>query len=110
VPSKTYGILAAGRPIIFVGDKESSTARIVKENNCGAVVSSGDSDGLKRIITEWSSNKEKLSDLNRAARAAFDEQFDRERAVKAYLDTFAKCMESSHSLRPKVSKLEESSS
>ena len=110
VPSKTYGILAAGRPIIFVGDKESSTARIVKENNCGAVVSSGDSDGLKRIITEWSSNKEKLADLNRAARAAFDEQFDRERAVKAYLDTFAKCMESSHSLRPKVSKLEESSS
>jgi colanic acid biosynthesis glycosyl transferase WcaI len=110
VPSKTYGILAAGRPIIFVGDASSSTARIVKEKACGAVVSSGDSDGLTRIITDWALNREKLSGLNRAARAAFDEQFDRSRAVKAYLDTLAKCMESSHSLRSKVSKLEESSS
>lgn len=110
VPSKTYGILAAGRPIIFVGDAESSTARIVKENACGALVSSGDAESLARIITDWASNREKLSDLNRAARRAFDEQFDRSRAVKAYLDTFAKCMENSHSLQPDVSKLEESSS
>jgi glycosyltransferase involved in cell wall biosynthesis len=110
VPSKTYGILAAGRPIIFVGDTNSSTARIVEENNCGAVVSSGDSNGLAHIITDWSSNEETISRLNIAARAAFDEHFDRKRAVKAYLDTFVKCMESSHSLRPRASKLEESSS
>jgi len=110
VPSKTYGILAAGRPIIFVGDTNSSTARIVEENKCGAVVSSGDSNGLAHIITDWASNKETISRLNIAARAAFDEHFDRQRAVKAYLDTFVKCMENSHSLRPRASKLEESSS
>jgi glycosyltransferase involved in cell wall biosynthesis len=109
VPSKTYGILAAGRPIIFVGDTKSSTARIVQDNNCGAIVSSGDSAHLAQILTNWASDKERLALLNAAAREAFDKHFDRKRAVNSYLETFAKCMESSHSLRPRVSKLEETS-
>jgi glycosyltransferase involved in cell wall biosynthesis len=109
VPSKTYGILAAGRPIIFVGDIQSSTARIVQDNNCGAIVSSGDSAHLAQILIDWASDKERLARLNVAARQAFDKHFDRKRAVNSYLETFAKCMESSHSLRPRVSKLEETS-
>lgn len=98
VPSKTYGILAAGRPILFVGDKESSVARIVLDNGCGAVVSSGDSIRLARVIMYWASDKRALNQLGRAARETFEKYFDRKRAVNLYLETFAKCMESSHSL------------
>jgi glycosyltransferase involved in cell wall biosynthesis len=99
VPSKAYGILAAGRPILFVGDARSSVARIVRDNNCGVVVSSGDSERLAQTISDWASDPEKLSRLNVAARETFEKYFDRARAVNSYLETFSKCMESSHSLK-----------
>ncbi|HKC66053.1 MAG TPA: hypothetical protein VKB86_20585, partial [Pyrinomonadaceae bacterium] len=111
VPSKTYAILAAGRPILFVGDTKSSIARIVQENACGAVVSSGDSAALARIIEDWASDKDKLARLNGRAREAFEKYFTRSRAINSYLETFSKCMENSHSLTdPAVSKLEETPS
>jgi colanic acid biosynthesis glycosyl transferase WcaI len=110
VPSKTYGILAAGRPILFVGDARSSIARIVQDHHCGAVVSSGESARLAQIITDWAADQEQLARLGVAAREAFEKHFERARAVNAYLETFAKCLASSHSLKETtVSKLEETS-
>jgi glycosyltransferase involved in cell wall biosynthesis len=110
VPSKTYGILAAGRPILFVGDAQSSTARLVSENNCGAIVSSGDGARLAQIVSDWASDKERLAQLNAASRTAFEKHYSRERAVNSYLETFAKCMENSHSPgQHKVSNIEETS-
>ena len=108
VPSKTYGILAAGRPILFVGDTRSSVARIIQDNGCGAVVSSGESARLSQIITDWASDKEKLAQLNAVARETFEKYFDRPRAVTSYLETFQQCMRNSH-VKPVVSKLEETS-
>ncbi len=35
VPSKTYNYLAAGRPILFVGDKNSEVDNYITNNNCG---------------------------------------------------------------------------
>jgi glycosyltransferase involved in cell wall biosynthesis len=34
-PSKTYGYMASARPIIFIGSKNSDTARDIKEAGCG---------------------------------------------------------------------------
>ncbi len=52
LPSKLYGILAAGRPAIFVGPERSEIARIIREDNCGIVVPNGNSEGLVRVIGE----------------------------------------------------------
>ena len=38
VPSRVYGILAAGRPVIAAVDADSETARLVEEAGCGVVV------------------------------------------------------------------------
>jgi glycosyltransferase involved in cell wall biosynthesis len=37
VPSKTYNILAAGKPILFIGDMNSEIAILVKQNHIGWV-------------------------------------------------------------------------
>ena len=92
VPSKFYGVMAAGRPTIFVGDLHCDIAQIIEENNCGAVVASGDSQRLAQILTEWSSDREKITPLCLSARSLFEKRFDRTHAVRAYLDSFAKCM------------------
>ena len=35
VPSKVYNILAAGKPIFYIGDRRSEIALLIKENNIG---------------------------------------------------------------------------
>lgn len=41
VPSKLYGCLRTGRPTLFIGPESSDTACQIRENNWGAVLSSG---------------------------------------------------------------------
>ena len=92
VPSKTYGILAVGRPILFVGDASSDIARLVHENHCGAVISGGDGDGLARVIAQWADDRARVKQMGQAARQLFERRFDRPGAVTAYLESFARCM------------------
>ncbi len=35
VPSKAYGILAAGRPLLYVGGPDAEVARVIAERGCG---------------------------------------------------------------------------
>ena len=95
VPSKTYAILAAGRPVLFVGDKRSDAARIVANHACGAVIEAGESEELATTIREWSQNKTGLATCGVAARRLFERSFDRAQAVDLYLATFAKCLHES---------------
>jgi len=92
VPSKAYAIMAAGRPLLFVGDSRSDIAGIIAANDCGAVITSGESGQLAEVIEKWSSEKSKVDELGLAGRALFEARFDRIHAVNAYLETFAKCM------------------
>lgn len=58
VPSKFYGVLAVGRPVIFIGARDGELARLIEEHRCGAVVEPGDVDGLKRAIAEVAGDRE----------------------------------------------------
>lgn len=49
-PSKFYGALAAGRPVLFVGNTESVLAKVVLEHRIGWVVAHGDCDGMRRML------------------------------------------------------------
>lgn len=92
VPSKSYGILAAGRPIIFVGDLHSDIVRLISENGCGAVVPEGDVTGLTSIIAEWAADKELVTQMGLRARELFEQRFDRSHAVAAYMTTFKRTL------------------
>lgn len=41
VPSRLYGILAAGRPVIVCADADSETAQVVEQVGCGIVIEPG---------------------------------------------------------------------
>lgn len=53
VPSKFYGILAAERPVLFIGPEESEVARVIREQGVGAVIEPGESDGLISAILAY---------------------------------------------------------
>ena len=50
VPGKLYGIMASGRPAIFVGPDHCETADTIREAHCGLTVRLGDADGLVSAI------------------------------------------------------------
>ncbi len=45
-PSKVYGIMAAGRPIVFVGNPQGDAAGIIAKHECGIAVATGDAAAL----------------------------------------------------------------
>ncbi len=91
VPSKTYSSLAAGRPLLYVGDQRSSVARLISQHECGAAVASGDSEQLAATLSGWAANRDALDRLGVAARALFERRFDRQVAVRGYLKSLTKC-------------------
>jgi colanic acid biosynthesis glycosyl transferase WcaI len=81
VPSKTYGVLAAGRPLIAIGDSEGELARLVREHRCGSAVTCGDGDALAAEILRLQADREHCGVLGQRARAAFEERYSLESAV-----------------------------
>jgi colanic acid biosynthesis glycosyl transferase WcaI len=74
-PSKLYGIMAAGRPTVFVGDTAGETAAILSRHDCGISVRSGDSAGLATAILSLSQNQQERIRLGENARRAFDHNY-----------------------------------
>lgn len=89
VPSKTYGILASGRPLLFVGSEESDVARIVRESRCGCVIRPGDGAGLATAILRLKDDAAEAAELGRNGRRAAGTIFDRPQATRRWLDLLA---------------------
>ncbi|MEY2513353.1 MAG: colanic acid biosynthesis glycosyl transferase WcaI [bacterium] len=92
-PSKTYGIMAAGRPFIAVVDEGSEPARIVADFDCGEFVPAGDGRGLAAAIRRMQGCD--LDARGQRALDAFREHYTRERATEAtrahLQDVVARC-------------------
>jgi glycosyltransferase involved in cell wall biosynthesis len=75
-PSKLYGILAAGKPVIVIGPEDCEPAYVVRENRCGMVVPPGDAPALAAALRELKQDPELKEQLGVAARKAFERSFD----------------------------------
>ena len=96
VPSKLYGIMAAARPIIFVGSSESDIARIILRARCGFQVEEGDVDAFVKKVLDLYHNPELAIDLGKKGHAYFLEHFERKRSTDMYQHLFENVM----SVRP----------
>jgi colanic acid biosynthesis glycosyl transferase WcaI len=89
VPSKVYGILAAGRPYIAATEASAEPATIVRDAGCGLVAAPGDAGALADAIVAMHDDPVATAEMGvRARRAA--RQFDRKIAVQAYHTLFAR--------------------
>ena len=57
VPSKFYGVLAAGRPCLFIGPPESEVAQILLESEAGLVLDPTKPANLAGAILDWTYDK-----------------------------------------------------
>jgi glycosyltransferase involved in cell wall biosynthesis len=87
VPSKVYGILAAGRPYIAATDPSSEPAQIARESGCGLVAAPGDPAALADAIATMYDDPAMTRDMGGRARLVA-RHYDRKVAVQAYHDLF----------------------
>jgi colanic acid biosynthesis glycosyl transferase WcaI len=84
VPSRLYGILAAGRPVIAAAEPESETAQLVARVGCGVVVPPGNPFALARAIRAAHDGEFDLAEMGRRARAFAEAEGDRPIAIGRY--------------------------
>jgi colanic acid biosynthesis glycosyl transferase WcaI len=80
VPSKFYGIAAAGRGIIAVTAKDGELARLVEEHQCGVVIEPGNGPGLAEALAALANNREWAVSMGGRARAMIDAKFSKQQA------------------------------
>ncbi len=81
VPSKFYGIAAAGRPVIAITDADGEIARQVTQHGCGVVIAPGDSRGLANALLELRDGADRTLEMGEAARAMLDRHFTRAETI-----------------------------
>lgn len=84
VPSKFYGIAAAGRPTIMVGDERGEIASIVRRHDCGIAVGDGRSDDLADAIRGLATDRARVERMGANARTLFESHFDAPLALAAW--------------------------
>jgi glycosyltransferase involved in cell wall biosynthesis len=89
VPSKFYGVAAAGRPAIFIGDTDGEIAREIARAGCGFAFAPGDADGVARAIRRLRDEPDLRHAMGRAARAHFEAHHDRPHAMQRWEEVFA---------------------
>jgi glycosyltransferase involved in cell wall biosynthesis len=95
VPSKLYGILAAGRPYVAAVEPACEVTAITQQYDCGRCVEPGHARDLAETILCLYHNRTLAQRLGRNARCAAL-AFDRRRHVRAYYDLFQTDSEAPH--------------
>jgi colanic acid biosynthesis glycosyl transferase WcaI len=85
VPSKVYGLLAAGRPVLFIGPAAATPARIIARFACGWHIDVGDDGQLTALLQHLADHPEEVQRAGLAARRALLEHFDLPHGVERIL-------------------------
>jgi glycosyltransferase involved in cell wall biosynthesis len=90
VPSKSYNILAAGKPILFIGNRESEIARMINENDVGWCYEINDTQQLLDFFNTFSSEDMlKLKAKGEKARELAVARYSKEIILDKYLNMTA---------------------
>jgi colanic acid biosynthesis glycosyl transferase WcaI len=84
VPSKTYSIMASGRPFIATVDRNSEVGVLVESANCGLCVESENAQGLAKAILKLYGDDNLRSEMGQQGRQYVVEKYSRRKAAEQY--------------------------
>jgi glycosyltransferase involved in cell wall biosynthesis len=85
-PSKLYGIMAAGRPTLYVGPHRAEVAQTVVREQCGRCVANGDVRGLTDAVVALASDPGSCAEMAARARGALEARYQRSVATRRFAD------------------------
>ena len=84
VPSKSFGLMAAGIPILGVLPDQSEIALIIKEEQCGYLVKPKDIPGLKSAILYAKNHSDETKTLGENGLIAIKKKYSLHQAITSY--------------------------
>lgn len=88
VPSRMYNIMAAGKPVVAIGDEDSELGFIIREEKVGWIVPPGEVNSFVNAVLEAESNSDRLAAMGRRARQLVEKEYSREYVVGLYKELF----------------------
>ena len=85
VPSKTWSIMSASRPILANFD-ENELKQIVEKHNCGIFTKAGDKEAFKQSILTLYNNREMAVEMGKNGRQFVMDNLTREVGTQKYVD------------------------
>lgn len=90
VPSKFYGIAAAGRAALFIGDKDGEIPRLLAQADMGRALEPGDAEGLAREIQVMADDRQTTRDMGDRARKLLESRFDQKLGVAGFREVLVR--------------------
>ena len=81
VPSKFYGIAAAGRPMILIGSETGELARLIRTHNCGFAVAPSNGNRFAATIVDLADNPALRATMGQNARRLIDSGFSMQTSI-----------------------------
>jgi colanic acid biosynthesis glycosyl transferase WcaI len=83
-PSKLAGVLAAGRPALFIGPPDSEIARLLQQHDCGRSVAPGDAPALATIVRRLAAEAPLRLSQGAHGRTLYEQKFTGDAALAGW--------------------------
>jgi colanic acid biosynthesis glycosyl transferase WcaI len=96
VPSKFYGVLVAGRPVLFVGDPDGELARVIDAAGIGRVVEIGNGAELARCIVQLKLDPVRREACGAASHRYYHDHYTAQRALSRWIEILEQPPKAAH--------------
>ena len=93
VPSKTYSIMAAERPVLASFDEGSALSAFIEEVGCGVTAQAGDAEAFKAAIHRLYDECDRNTTMGRKGREYLKKELDKDVCVGMYVDVIKRTAE-----------------
>ena len=84
VPSKFFGALAVGRPVLYLGSRQSDIGQWLLEYNCGLILHKDNLMQTANRLVEFAQNKSQLYEWQNNAFEAYHKYFSKQKIMDAW--------------------------
>ena len=88
VPSKFVGVIAMGRPVLWIGDPDGEIGTLVRESGCGVTVRPGNpaalADALRVLVADFQSGAPALQRMAERAQQLWQARFQKSAALREW--------------------------
>lgn len=91
VPSKLYGVMAAGKPVLGVLEEGSEARLIIEETGCGLVAAPGDYAAVAEILEKFITKEVDLAGMGAAGRAYLEKNLTKDVSMEKYVREIEEC-------------------
>lgn len=93
VPSKLYGVMAAGKPVLGILETGSEARLIIEEAECGLSVDPGDYEAIEKLINQYIllSGTDELKEMGKRGREYLADRLTKAVSIEKYRDEILSC-------------------